>query len=101
MELHKNPYFPELAKRPSVSKLLDGTTAISDLTPIQREQLHKDLQIYEKHAKEMRPGLIKVSESFDTLPKRKTYLEATKQNMDRAFAVVEHTDSKHAAVLKV
>jgi hypothetical protein len=91
VELQEESYFPELVKRLSVGKLLDGTTAIPDLTPVQREQLREDLQIYEEYAKEMRPSRIKVSRSFDTLPLPKTYLEATKQNMDHAFATVEHT----------
>lgn len=98
-ELQKNPYFPAISKRPSVSKFLDGITPISDLTPVQREQLRQDLQVYEKHAKEMQPGRSKTSQSFDTLAKPRTYLEATKQSMDHAFAMVRHADSERIALL--
>jgi len=70
--LQKNPYFPDIGKRPSVSEFLDRTTAISDLTPVQREHLREDIQIYEKHQKERQRGRINVSERFDTLAKPKT-----------------------------
>lgn len=58
---------------------------LSDLTPVQREQLLQNLQVYEKHAQEMRHGRSRIFQSFDTLAKPKAYLKATKQNMDHTL----------------